>query len=77
MNIDENNQQNQTTTTTNDFVRERIEDILKRKLDEKDFHNEEDNENIDELFEHLLPSKDSENYRQVNIINKCIFTNNF
>jgi hypothetical protein len=65
MNIDEDNNQNQTTTTTNNFVRERIEDILKRKLDEKDFHNEDDNEQIEELFEHLLPSKDSETYRQV------------
>ncbi|CAF2777087.1 unnamed protein product [Rotaria sp. Silwood2] len=62
MNIDENNHENQ--TTTNQFVRERIEDILKRKLDEKDFHNEEDDEQIEELFEHLLPTKDSENYRE-------------
>ena len=64
MNIDEDNQTT-TTTTTNDFVRERIEDILKRKLDEKDFHNEEDDEEMEELFEHLLPSKDSNSYRQV------------
>ncbi|CAF3349717.1 unnamed protein product [Rotaria sp. Silwood1] len=62
MNIDENNHENQ--TTTNSFVRERIEDILKRKLDEKDFHNEEDDEQIEELFEHLLPTKDSEYYRE-------------
>jgi hypothetical protein len=62
MNIDEDNVQNQ--TTTNNFVRERIEEIMKRKLDEKDFHNEDDDEQIEELFEHLLPSKDSEIYRQ-------------
>ncbi|CAF1059459.1 unnamed protein product [Rotaria sordida] len=62
MNIDENNHENQ--TTTNPFVRERIEDILKRKLEEKDFHNEEDDEQIEELFEHLLPTNDLENYRE-------------
>jgi hypothetical protein len=66
MNIDDDNQQNP-TTTTNDFVRERIEDILKRKVDEKDFHNEEDDEHMEELFEDLLPSKDSNTYRQVGI----------
>jgi hypothetical protein len=66
MNIDEDNHQN-STTTTNNFVRERIEDILKRKIEEKDFHNEEDDEQMEELFEHLLPSKDSETYRQVRI----------
>ncbi|CAF1461985.1 unnamed protein product [Rotaria magnacalcarata] len=62
MNIDENAHENR--TTTNNFVRERIEDILKRKADEKDFHNEEDDEEIEELFEHLLPTKDSEPYRE-------------
>lgn len=66
MNIDEENSSNQTTTTTNNFVRERIDEILKRKLDEKEFHNEEDDEQMEELFEHLLPSKDSDTYRQVN-----------
>jgi hypothetical protein len=70
MNIDEdNNYQNQ--TTTNNFVRERIDEILKRKLDEKDFHNENDDEQMEELFEHLLPSKDSEAYRQANISIIC------
>ena len=53
----------------NNFVREIIEDILKRKADEKDFHNEEDDEEIEDLFEHLLPSKDSEAYREVSFIN--------
>jgi len=67
MNIDEDNNYQNQTTTTNNFVRERIDEILKRKLDEKDFHNENDDEQMDELFEHLLPSKDSEAYRQVNI----------
>jgi hypothetical protein len=66
MNIDEDNHQNP-TTTTNNFVRERIEDILKRKIEEKDFHNEEDDEQMEEFFEHLLPSKDSETYRQVRL----------
>ena len=69
MTMDEPDHQNQ--TTTNDFVRERIEDILKRKLDEKDFHNEDDDEQIEELFEHLVPSKDSNTYPEV-IRNKSI-----
>lgn len=67
MNFDEDNSQNP-MTTTNDFVRERIEDIMKRKLEEKDFHNEDDDEQIEDLFEHILPTKDSENYREVNRI---------
>jgi hypothetical protein len=76
MNIDEDNCQNQ--TTTNNFVRERIDEILKRKLDEKDFHNENDDEQIEELFEHLLPSKDSETYRQVtNILIICLLLLSF
>ncbi|UJR10257.1 hypothetical protein I4U23_014467 [Adineta vaga] len=62
MNIDENCDENQ--TTTNDFVRERIEDIMKRKIDEKDFHNDEDDEQIEEFFEHLLPTQDSQTYRE-------------
>ncbi|CAF0845289.1 unnamed protein product [Adineta ricciae] len=62
MTIDEIPDENR--TTTNNFVRERIEDILKRKLDEKDFHNDEDDGQIDELFEHLLPTKDSQAYRE-------------
>ena len=69
MTTNEPDHQNQ--TTTNDFVRERIEDILKRKFNEKDFHNEDDDEQIEELFEHLLPSKDSNTYPEV-IINKSI-----
>ncbi|CAF0981227.1 unnamed protein product [Adineta steineri] len=64
MNIDEDQDQNQNQTTTNDFVRGRIEDILKRKVDEKEFYNEEDDEQIEELFEHILPSNDSEMYRE-------------
>ena len=52
-------------TTSNDFVRGRIEDILKRKLEEKDFHNEQDDEQMEEFFEHMLPSKDLGDYRQV------------
>jgi hypothetical protein len=59
MNIDGQTNEQQ-PTTTNDFVRERIEDIFKRKLDEKDLHNEEDDEEMDELFEHILPTKDPE-----------------
>ncbi len=58
MNIDE--EKNEQQTTTNNFVRERIEEIFKRKLDEKDFHNEDDDEQMEELFEHLLPTKDQE-----------------
>ncbi len=59
MNIDQEKNEQQ-TTTTNNFVRERIEEIFKRKLDEKEFHNEDDDEQMEELFEHLLPTKDSE-----------------
>jgi len=73
MNIDEDNNYQNQTTTTNNFVRERIDDILKRKLDEKDFHNENDDEQIEELFEHLLPSKDSETYRQVKYIDNIVY----
>lgn len=63
MNFDENDPENSRSTTTNDFVRTRIEDIMKRKIDEKDFHNEDDDEQIEDLFEHILPTKD---YREVN-----------
>lgn len=64
MNVDGEHDENQ--TTTNDFVRQRIEDIMKRKLDEKEFHNEEDDEQIEELFEQLLPTGEpSGTYREV------------
>ena len=66
MNFDEDAENNeQPTTTTNNFVRERIDEILKRKLEEKDLHNEEDDDQMDEFFEQMLPTKGSEAYRQV------------
>ena len=66
--IDEEN--NEARTTSNDFVRSRIEDILKRKVDEKEFHNEEDDEHMEDFFEQMLPTKDSEEmYREVRGLN--------
>lgn len=57
---------NEPRTTSNDFVRTRIEEILKRKIDEKEFHNEEDDEHMEDFFEQMLPTKDSEEmYREV------------
>ena len=78
MNIDEDNQ-TITATTTNNFVRERIEEIFKRKIDEKDFHNEEDDEQMEELFEHLLPSKDSEDLSRGRMkqTNQCDYSLSF
>ena len=64
MPIEEDNT-NEQRTTTNDFVRTRIDEIIKRKLDEKEFHNEEDDENMEDFFEQMLPTKDSEMYREV------------
>lgn len=60
-------------TTTNDFVRTRIDEIIKRKLDEKEFHNEEDDENMDEFFEQILSTKDSEISQEVRMKMVWIF----
>lgn len=61
---------NESRTTTNDFVRTRIDEIIKRKLDEKEFHNEEDDEDMEDFFEQMLPTKDSEVYREVRMCSK-------
>lgn len=51
---DEAQDQDTMSDTTNNFVRERIAEIFKRKLDEKDFHNDEDDENVDEFLNEVI-----------------------
>lgn len=57
MNLDESNSE---STTTNEFVRQRIDEILKRKLEEKELHDENDDENVDELFNRVFTDEPTE-----------------
>jgi hypothetical protein len=65
MNIDDEPAKHQSMTTSNPFVRDRIDDIIKRKLDEKDLHDENDDEHIDEFFEQTRRSNDAEHEHEV------------